>query len=161
MDFSELYLNLIFNNVKRGITISPSLDPFSLRSQVNNLFSDLSCRAIAFRIPFSEDLVFIGDDPYSKKEIVKILNSGSESLFVIGESMSSIPILMVDSFFTMNTFEPVLEQEKMDSFIEYYFFPLLLCRSFSIGTSVFPVDLTSIMLKLIGVGIRIRFYVEC
>lgn len=119
MNYTELSLNLIFANVKRGITIRSSLDAFTLRSQVNSLFSDLSCRAIAFRKPFSEDLVFIGDDQYSQKEMVAILHSGAESLFVIGESRNSELGIWVDSFFTMDSFEPVLEQKKMDSFIEY------------------------------------------
>lgn len=119
MSYTELSLNLIFANVKSGITIRSSLDSFSLRSQVNTLFSDLNCRAIAFRKPFSEDLVFIGDDQYSQKEIVAILHSGAESLFVIGESKNSKWSTWVDSFFTMDSFEPVLEQKNMDSFIEY------------------------------------------
>lgn len=119
MNYTELSLNLIFANVKRGITIRSSLDAVTLRSQVNSLFSDLNCRAIAFRKPFSEDLVFIGDDQYSQKEMVAILHSGAESLFVIGESRNSELGIWVDSFFTMDSFEPVLEQKKMDSFIEY------------------------------------------
>ena len=119
MNYTELSLNLIFANVKRGITIRSSLDAFTLRSQVNSLFSDLNCRAIAFRKPFSEDLVFIGDEKKNKKEIVAILHSGAESLFVIGESRNSERGTWIDSFFTMDSFEPVLEQKKMDSFIEY------------------------------------------
>lgn len=119
MNYTELSLNLIFANVKRGITIRSSLDAFTLRLQVNSLFSDLNCRAIAFRKPFSEDLVFFGDDQYSQKEIMAILHSGAESLFVIGESRNSERSTWVDSFFTMDSFEPVLEQKKMDSFFEY------------------------------------------
>lgn len=51
--------------------------------------------------------------------MVAILHSGAESLFVIGESRNSELGIWVDSFFTMDSFEPVLEQKKMDSFIEY------------------------------------------
>ena len=90
MNVTELYLELIFANVKRGIRIFSSCDAATLRAQVNSLFRDLNCRVIAFRKPFTEDLVFIGDDEYSRKRIVAILQSGAESLFVIGESRNSV-----------------------------------------------------------------------
>ena len=119
MNVTELYLELIFANVKRGIRILSSCDAATLRAQVNSLFRDLNCRVIAFRKPFTEDLVFIGDDEYSRKRIVAILQSGAESLFVIGESRNSVGGAWSDSFFTMDSFEPVLEQSQMDRFIEY------------------------------------------
>ena len=90
-------LHLMYNYVPRDLSISDIKDTSSLASSVDELFKDLNCHCVAFRMP-NEDKIIPLDIFEEKPEQLKELAARCvESIYVVEECECFVSMVILNS----------------------------------------------------------------